>query len=252
VADFTSWQAFYASELQSVVAVIVAPAVFLLWLARARPLPGPGAEPAAAAFIGRYALVFGLLTIVDPLCTGPLVRGLGLEGGAATAVMLFFVLLGDFRVFFLLFALRDGPSPLPAAAGRAARWTLAVPAFAWPTWRVLAVLAPELPDQTLWLLYELSFAALALLLRHGLVSDVRLQARPALRGFLRAALAYVAVYYALWALSDVLILAGGLDAGWALRTIPNQLYYAFWVPFVYFAFFSARYEDTSASAHAVR
>ncbi len=252
MADFTSWQTFYKSDLQSVVAVIVVPVLFLLWLARARPTPRPGAEPDAAPFVRRYALVFAVLTIVDPLCTGPLVRGLGLEGGLATAVMLFFVLLGDFRVFFLLFALREGPTPLAPVAWCAARWTLAVPAFAWPTWRVLAVLAPELPDQTLWLLYELSFAALALLLRHGLVSDVRLQAKPALRAFLRAALAYVAVYYALWALSDVLILAGGLDAGWALRTIPNQLYYAFWVPFVYFAFFSARYAATSASAQAAR
>jgi hypothetical protein len=53
-------------------------------------------------------------------------------------------------------------------------------------------------------------------------------------------MAYVAVYYALWALADVLILVGRLDAGWGLRVIPNQLYYALYLPFVYFRFFSRR------------
>jgi hypothetical protein len=43
---------------------------------------------------------------------------------------------------------------------------------------------------------------------------------------------FVVVYYGLWATSDLLIL-GGLDAGWLLRAVPNQLYYAVWIPFVY-------------------
>ena len=54
--------------------------------------------------------------------------------------------------------------------------------------------------------------------------------------FLQGALSYVAVYYGLWAAADALILLGGLDAGWLLRALPNQLYYAFWVPFVFFTF----------------
>jgi hypothetical protein len=43
----------------------------------------------------------------------------------------------------------------------------------------------------------------------------------------------VAVYYALWATADLLIRYGGIDAGWLLRALPNQLYYAFWIPFAY-------------------
>ena len=58
--------------------------------------------------------------------------------------------------------------------------------------------------------------------------------------YLRAVMTYVAVYYFLWALADVLILIGGWDLGWALRILPNQLYYAFFVPFVYFKFFARR------------
>ena len=53
---------------------------------------------------------------------------------------------------------------------------------------------------------------------------------------LRSLCGYVAVYYALWAGSDLLILYGGIDAGWLLRALPNQLYYAFWVPAVYYSF----------------
>ena len=208
--------------------------------------------PEARLHVRRYAFVFGALTILDPICTGPLTRALPLEGAAATGVMLFFVALGDFRVYLLLFALREGASPLAPSAWRAARWTLLVPAFAWPAYRLLRSLAPELPEETLWLLYEETFAALALLLRHGLVSDRRLEQRPALRGFLRAALAYVALYYGLWALADACILAAGLDGGWALRTIPNLLYYAFWVPFVYVAFFSARYASTRSDVQLAR
>lgn len=246
------WKAFYQGDLQSVGAVVVVPAVFVLWLAwRAAP-SRPGVDRDAAAFVRRYGLVFGILTILDPICTGPLVRMLALEGAPATALMLFFVALGDWRVYLLLFALRDGTRLLAPAAWRAARWTLAVPAFAWPAHRVLEAAAPGLPDQTLWLLYEEAFAALALVLRHGLRSDLALAARPALRAYLRGVLTYVAVYYGLWALSDALIVGADLDAGWALRVIPNQLYYAFWVPMVYFAFFSERYASTSSEVQAAR
>ena len=36
------------------------------------------------------------------------------------------------------------------------------------------------------------------------------------------------------------IILAGFDEGWALRMVPNQLYYAFWVPFAWFAFFARR------------
>ena len=66
---------------------------------------------------------------------------------------------------------------------------------------------------------------------------------PATIGFLRDAAAFAGVYYALWASADLLITFGGLDAGWAIRIVPNQLYYAFWIPFVYFRFFSSDGRD---------
>ena len=65
---------------------------------------------------------------------------------------------------------------------------------------------------------------------------------------------YAAVYYALWATADVLIQVLDLDVGWALRVIPNQLYYAFYVPFAYLRYFASGADQDSAStaAHASR
>jgi hypothetical protein len=79
----------------------------------------------------------------------------------------------------------------------------------------------EAPSQVLWLVYETLFAALALTLRAR-------AANPAPR----AILLYAFTYYALWAAADVLILAG-VDAGWGLRAVPNQLYYSLTVPFAW-------------------
>ena len=54
-----------------------------------------------------------------------------------------------------------------------------------------------------------------------------------MRKYLGEICAYVAAYYALWAGSDLLILLAGLDFGWATRALANQLYYGFFIPFVW-------------------
>jgi hypothetical protein len=220
VLGFESWQAFYRSDLQSVILLLVAPALllgFLLTSGRRRV-----ATTSAARFVYGYALVFGVETLVDPIATGPLVRALALPVPAATATGLLFVLLGDFRVFLLIFHLADGARDIRAALLRAGLWTPVVPVSAFAITSVLRATLGELPDQVLWLVHEVLFVGMALWLRKLSAHDVRL----------RRAATYVAVYYALWAAADVAILSG-LDAGWLLRVLPNQLYYAFWVPFVY-------------------
>jgi hypothetical protein len=64
----------------------------------------------------------------------------------------------------------------------------------------------------------------------------------------RAVLGFVVLYYVLWALADILAL-NGEDRGWALRMVPNQLYYGLFVPFAYARFFSAQ-AASSASTQA--
>jgi hypothetical protein len=262
---FESWRALYASDLQGLYALVAVPALFLLTLAaaavrRTPTAPGDAATPAPAGarFVRAYAACFAVETIADPLAGGPLLRWLGLaEGPAATAVMLAFVLLGDFRVFLLVLGLAAAGSKTaaPRALGRAAAeavlWTLVVPVAAGLAHAGARALAGDLPAQSLWLVYELGFAAMALYLRAAVVPARVPAAAPGLRAYLRAVTAYVAVYYALWAAADVLILLG-VDAGWGLRVAPNQLYYAWFVPVAYARFFSRRYASTSSATQASR
>ena len=122
--------------------------------------------------------------------------------------MLPFVLLGDFRVFALWLGVMRPELPLGRTLSVAAAWTAVVPAIAWLLHRLADAALGPLPDQTLWLVYEIAFAVLAVWWATRLIPG----GRPVAERFLRATAWYVATYYALWALADVLILAG-LDVG---------------------------------------
>ena len=167
---------------------------------------------------------------------------------------LLFVLLGDFRVYLLVFGV------IAIAAGRrwtsalraAVAWTFVVPLAAYGANAGLRAAVSGLDENSIWLVYELLFVGVALTLRARLVPASVSPAQPAVRAFLRGRLLYAAVYYGLWALADALIQIGGSDVGWLLRIVPNQLYYELWVPFVFFTFFSRRYTATNASTQASR
>ena len=252
-----AWAAFYHTDLQGVWALWAVPLACLVYLAVVRPDPGRALDPMRTSFMWRYALVFSIETMLDPLLGGPVVRALGLaDTWVATTVMVLFVLLGDFRVFLLVFALVMPARPLDrqgvlAAAAEAARWTLLVPLVTLAVHRTLDALLGPLPAQSIWLVYELAFLTLAVVLRARLLPAWLGHGQEALHAYLRAVLAYVALYYALWAGADILIL-GGVDAGWLVRIVPNQLYYALWVPTAYLLFFSPRYAAMSSSTQTSR
>src|SRR5262249_52693233 len=187
-------------------------------------------------FVLAWSFGFAAETIVDPLATGPATRALALGPGAAQAVSLAFVLLGDWRVWLLVAALALGTGRRAAVFGASALATLVVPVLAFGADAALRAGRPDLPGQVLWLVYELGFAALALWVRaRGLARLAPRGDGRALR-CARAVLAWAAATYLLWAAADLLVLAG-VDAGWALRMLPNQLYYALFVPFAHFAWF---------------
>ena len=95
-----SWHDVYYSDLQSLWALLVAPFGFLVYRAVRRS----GANSAETRFLGGYTFLWALLTILDPIATGPLSRALGIsDTELGTAVMFLFVLLGDLRVFALIF-----------------------------------------------------------------------------------------------------------------------------------------------------
>ena len=232
------WRLFYQSDLQGVYGLLVVPALFLAYLAFA-----PGVRRAAGAsrdahFVWLYSVVFCIETLLDPIATGPVLELLDLGSGAASAVMVCFVILGDLRVFLLVFQLLDPERRVGRSLAFAALASLFVPIVAYSGNALVEWFRPELTGQRLWLIYELSFLAVALFLRNTLVP--RRASDPRLGRFLRACLTYVAAYYALWASADVLILFAKLDAGWLLRVLPNQLYYAFWIPFVWMSFDTRR------------
>jgi len=250
-----TWQELYASDLQGLYALWAVPLLFLVLLAidiRRRP-DRVAVEPRASRFLRVYAVVFTLETMLDPLAGGPMLRWLGLaDRPEAMIVVFFFVLLGDFRVFVLVFgleAIRAGRGLRPALL-EAAAWTFVVPVCTFVGLRALTAAIGKPPAQSLWLIYELGFLVVALAMRERIV-PARVQ-DPRLRAFLRLVLAYVAIYYGLWASADVLILATGADRAWALRMIPNQLYYALYVPFLYGVAFSRRYAATSKATHPSR
>ena len=232
---YPTWDAFYHGDLQGLWGLIAPPALFLL----VRPWRSPGrpaADPRAARFVCAWATIFTLETIADPLAI--------LRFGFS---LLPFVLLGDFRVFLLVLGVAEPDRPLAGTVTRAAAWTMVVPVSAWTAHRLANALAGPLPELVLWLVYELGFVGLALWWRARYVPA----RRPIALRYLRAVLAYVALYYALWGAADALILAG-FDAGWALRVIPNQLYYAFWVPVAWWLFFSRRYASARSPVQARR
>ncbi|MGB0617987.1 MAG: hypothetical protein ACPGVZ_00845 [Myxococcota bacterium] len=240
MTDFT-WQAAYYSELQTVWALLVVPVAFLAWRAASPADPSRACVPDASRFVARATLAFAVLTMIDPLSTGILAKQPGIEGTfAATLIMFFFVLLGDFRVLLLAIGVARPERTLRDNVGWAAGVTLVVPIFAGVTYGSLGFLIEDLHGQVLWMIYEAGFMGLCIALSRRWVPR-SLGSEPAALAqidYLRALFGYSAAYYALWLGADVLIIVAGLDLGWGVRIVPNQLYYALWVPFAYWRFFS--------------
>src|SRR5262245_52884214 len=152
-----SFEALYRSDLQGLWGLLVVPAIFVAirpWL-RERTA---GADPRAAGFVRAWTTIFALETMLDPLAI--------ILGGMP---MLPFVLLGDFRGFVLWVGVMQPARPLGRTVAAAAVWTLVVPLVAWSLYHLAGPVFGPLPDQTLWLLYEIAFTALALWWGHRLI-----------------------------------------------------------------------------------
>jgi hypothetical protein len=204
------WEAFYASAYQHPI---------LLWLAAglagAWALTRPGLDPS----LRRYCRVLVGLSLADAWLTSQHIYGLGsLPSALSGAVPLFFVLAGDYRFLLLLGSAQSGGGIAIGARAAlfAAALSLVVPIF---SQTVLSALPDSLSSsRVLFLVYELSFAVLTL----GLM-----RWHPGLRSlaWLAPVSRFVLLYYGLWASADAILLTTGSDLGFALRVLPNVLYY---------------------------
>ena len=249
----TSWHAFYQSDLQSLYALLVVPFAFLAYRLVVSPQAARAEAPDAARFVAGITLFFAIETMIDPLATGPLLSTTFLGGTIASSLIPFlFVYLGDLRVLLLAIGVARPGRRFRSNLAWAAVGTLIVPIWAGIGFALAGQLWPDVHGQLLWMLYEFGFLALCIVLGRIWVARV-LPTDPARAAYLRAIFGYSAVYYALWLGADFIIVVAGLDLGWALRVVPNQLYYAFWVPFAYWRFFSLRPQASAAdSSNALR
>ena len=240
--DF-SWYEVYRTDLQAVWALLVVPIGFLAYRIVVTPNEETAAVPAAARFVSLFTIIFAVETMIDPLSTGPLLEAVSSgEDGLASAIPFLFVYLGDFRVLLLLAVVVHPDRGLRAALGWSLLATLIIPIVAGGLFAIAGLIWADVHSQVLWMLYEFGFFLLCVVLaRHWLPREIRGSGLPqseAQIDFARSLLGFSAAYYSLWLFADLVIVVGGLDLGWALRIVPNQLYYALWIPFVYVRFFA--------------
>ncbi len=202
------FEAFYASPAQH---------PWLLWAAATAGAAAALGRPGLDASVRRYCTFLFGLSAADAWLTSAFVYGIGsLSEPASRFVQLGFVLAGDFRFLLLVFiATPEGAlEPTRRRVSAALGLTLVVPIL---TQLVMWGLGESEP-RAMFFIYELAFFALtvALLYRHPRVRSA---------GWLRPICRFVLLYYGLWAAADAILLATGSDLGFALRVVPNALYY---------------------------
>ena len=170
-------------------------------------------------------LLFTASTALDAWLTGALTP-IPAGGLLAQNISIAFVILGDLRLFVLLERYRCDTRWVPAIL-RAVALSFVVPV-------AQAIVIHNAPSaftdqRRIYLVYELFFVVLAaglLLLRY----PARSAKSPALAWYSTRLVAFFLVQYALWVVSDVLLLSG-VETAYALRLIPNALYYGLFLAF---------------------
>lgn len=190
------------------------------WIAGILVVAGIAARrPKLAALL----LLLEIEILVDALFTGAL-SPIPPAATASTVLAIAFVILGDLRFFYLLERQRSGRA---RALAEALGWALLVPVLS----AVPRALWPSAfaDSRRVFLVYELMFFGVALL---ALALTRRRHPPGPSRAWLTRLCAFELVQYGLWATADMILLSSGADAGFALRLVPNVMYYAAFVPFV--------------------
>jgi hypothetical protein len=226
------FKAIYDSPWHTPAFFWLAAVLFLLVLARHLP------------WLAAFLVLFTFEIAADALATGgwsPLVL---LKSDWMTGVGIAFVILGDARYFLLVERAARSVPEQRAPDGEAgvqpplslAGWATAIAcSFIVPLSSTAARFAfPVItvdPRRT-FLTYELMFLVVALVMRFVVLPRRLAGVSAPVRRWVLGVASYEIVQYALWAFSDVLILSG-VEPAYLLRLVPNALYYAFFLPFVW-------------------
>lgn len=178
------------------------------------------------SFLHAYLVVFLVEILADASVTGAwssVTSGTPLY----TALSVVFIVLGDFRFFFLA----DRATREDAPLGRVFAWSLPVSLIIPIVTGVMTKVVPAMrDDRVLYLVYELAAGTLVLALER--FRFARSGASPERRLFVRRVSRFFAALYYGWAASDAVILAG-VELGHLLRIVPNVMYYGGFLPFVF-------------------
>ena len=215
------WQRVYDSPLHQPGLVVAMGVVALAWAWQAKR----GGE--LRAFLRAWAAVFGAEIVVDAVLTAASSPLLPAHGGVVTALSIAFVLLGDVRAYVLAErATRpDGEARRAVIAGVV--WGALVSVLMAAPARLVPAMQRE--PRWIFLTYECLALTQALVWRFGVLPRRRGVSEERAR-WGRDVTGFVAAQYALWALADVLILRG-VTEGFALRLVPNVMYYGAFVGF---------------------
>lgn len=154
----------------------------------------------------------------------------------STGIVIAFVVLGDFRVYFVVMLFKVPSLWLAIVLAL----LLCLPG---PTSAAYFMFTGSYASQTTWLAHEsVSIGVIFLLILFVLPS---LPSRTSY--FLRPLLLLFLLHYFLWAASDLLIL-NKLLIGWLLRLVPNFLYYNVTIPLVYLLYFRSSTPAVTSAA----
>ena len=206
----------YDSGLHHPLVAYLVAAAFALYFAR------------QLSFLHGYVVFFLFEIVADATFTGawsPI--ALGTTGYTISSVV--FIVLGDFRYFFLA----ERVTRRDEAVTRPLVWALVVSLIVPLTTGVMTRTIPIMADtRVLYMVYETALGIIVLTLDRTRFR--RADVPEEVRAFVhRVSLLFATLYFG-WAACDVLIYAG-VEVGHVLRIVPNVLYYGAFVPFVYLA-----------------
>lgn len=215
------WQSVYDSPWHQPGLVVAMSLAALLYAWRARR----GGEH--RRLLAAWTALFGVGIVVDAVLTASSSPLLPQRAALVQSLSIAFVLLGDARAY----ALAERASRPGATVARAALLGLAYGALVSVLMAAPARLVPAMQrtPRLIYLAYECLALAQALAWRF-VVLPRRRGADEASARWGRDVMAFVAIQYALWATADVLILSGVAE-GFALRLVPNVMYYGAFVGF---------------------